>query len=159
MGTGNRNYILAETAISVVINMVLSGLFCWVVFHGRTTVVAAGPSGYLIDTVPQTLMITLMSMLVPGLLTRQRIRTGRIAPLPTPPRALPRRLLLRSALVAVASAALAAGVVLGLDKVVAVPNLSLSSLMAVKLFYGAVAAAVVTPFGLRAALSEVPAAA
>ena len=61
--------VVRETAISIVINMVLSALFFVVFFglHGPIRLADIGP-----DLIPQAFMVTLMGSLVPGLLTARR---------------------------------------------------------------------------------------
>lgn len=73
-----RRYIAIETVIAAVINAVLSLIFVFLVFGGRLRVPAFGTDGLVLDAVPQTLMVTLMSALVPGLLTRKRLRDGTV---------------------------------------------------------------------------------
>ena len=92
--------------IAAIINAVLSIVFVLVVFGAPRTVAVGGGRGLIVDAVPQTLMIALMSMLVPTLLTRRRLAAGRIAPLPGRSRR-PRNVLIRSVLVALVAAAIA----------------------------------------------------
>jgi hypothetical protein len=71
-------YLVVETAISMGINALLSAGFAWLIFHGHDHVPIRGPGGLVRDAGPQTFMITLMGTLVPSLITRQRMRAGRL---------------------------------------------------------------------------------
>lgn len=73
-----RRYLTIETIIAAVINAVLSLAFVLLVFGNRKVISAMGVDGLVLDAVPQTLMVTLMSALVPGLLTRKRILAGQV---------------------------------------------------------------------------------
>src|ERR1700691_6041774 len=52
--------------------------FDWLVFHGHDHVPSSGPGGLVRDAAPQTFIITLMSTLVPSLVTRKRMRSGHL---------------------------------------------------------------------------------
>jgi hypothetical protein len=146
-------YIRRETAISVVINTVLSLGFFLAAFGSTDPVPVWGIGAYAFDFVPQSFMIALMSTLVPGALTARRLRAGAVGRLDTTSR-LPVALLPRSILVAVVSLVLGAGLAalaltaLGLDAIPWTPAL------AVKLAFGAALAALITPIALRAALAS-----
>jgi hypothetical protein len=150
-----RRYIAIETAISVVINVGFSALFFFLVF-GRTEQIALwGPGGFAFDYFPQTFMITLMGVIVPTILTRKRVSAGKV------PRResafadrLPRNVVLRALLLgAVAAAVLGAVAVLITDSLWS-GQPAHSDLRLLKLAYGAVVAAIMTPIGLVAALSD-----
>ncbi len=74
--SSHGRYIIVETLISLAINTALSVLFVFLAFHGRSQVSVLGRHGIVLDMVPQTLMIVLMSSLVPALLTHRRLRAG-----------------------------------------------------------------------------------
>ena len=145
------SYVRRETRVSIAINAVLSLAF-YVLFFGTSGRAAIGGIGGLaFDFIPQSFAITLMSALVPGVLTMGKIARGQLAPQPgrSP---LPRSLWLRSLLLA-AGAALAGAVV---ALIVALgwgsSTLAWHAGAAVKVLYGALLAWVVTPIGLRATL-------
>jgi hypothetical protein len=102
-----------------------------------------------LDSIPQSFMITLMSVLVPGFLTLRRLQAGVLAPLPgLPPRwSLPIRAVC-AALIAIV-AGLAVHAALGAGRVA---DVGFSTLLVIKIVYGATLAAVVTPFMLRYAM-------
>ena len=145
------SYVRRETRVSIAINAVLSLAF-YVLFFGTSGRAAIGGIGGLaFDFIPQSFAITLMSALIPGVLTMGKVARGQLAPQPgrSP---LPRSLWLRSLLLA-AGAALA-GTVVAL--IVALgwgsSTLAWHAGAAVKVLYGALLAWVVTPIGLRATL-------
>ena len=73
-------YVAVETAVSIVINVLISALFMFAVF-GRTPLIDLwGSHGLAIDFIPQTFMISAMSVLVPTLIARKRVRQGVLAP-------------------------------------------------------------------------------
>jgi hypothetical protein len=71
-------YLASETALSMAINAAISIGFAWLVFHGHDHVPSSGPGGLVRDAAPQTFMITLMSTLVPSLVTRKRMHSGHL---------------------------------------------------------------------------------
>ena len=76
--SSRRQYVAKETLISVAINAALSVGFGFRVFHGEARVMATGRHGIVADMAPQTFMVTLMSCLVPGLLTHSRSAAGNL---------------------------------------------------------------------------------
>lgn len=77
-----RRYILAETAISVAINSAVT-LLPHFLLAGGDPVLAAG--GLTLGAVPPLFMTGFMSALVPSLLTRARLRKGKLPPGPVGP--------------------------------------------------------------------------
>ena len=71
-------YLATETAVSIAINAAISVGFAWLVFHGHDHVPTGGPGSLVRDAAPQTFMITLMSTLVPSLITRKRMQAGHL---------------------------------------------------------------------------------
>jgi hypothetical protein len=152
---GHNRYMLIETSISVVFNIVISALFMFLVF-GRTPVISLwGTHGLALDFVPQTFMITLMSVLVPSLIARRRMRSGRLARnARRSPSRLPRSVFLRAALIGCVLTALLGGCAVLIASALWHSTESFWHVLPFKLVYGALVAAVATPLGLRAILSE-----
>ena len=142
-------YIRTETSISVAINTVLSLAFVYFVFHGQARVPVLGPHGIVPDMAPQTFMVTLMACLVPGLLTRRRLLAGG---LPWTERGIriPVGKVVRTS---IASALVMTGLAMGLSWVLLphlLPNgLAFTPLLLAKAVYGALLAAVATPWAIR----------
>ena len=80
MGTAHRRYLATEMTVAAVISAVLSIVFVVLVFGGRDMVPVWGAGGLVVDALPQSAMIALMSALVPTLLTRRRMRAGAVMP-------------------------------------------------------------------------------
>ena len=146
-------YIRKETLVSMVINGVLSAVFFLLVFGVAMSVPAWGVGNWVFDFLPQSFMITLMSTLVPGALTAKRLRSGEIQP-GTHASRLPRSLVLRALLLAVLAAAIGTGLVAGVAALTGINELALIPALGLKVLYGIALGAVVTPIGLRAALSR-----
>ena len=145
-------YIRRETLISMVINTALSLAFFCLVFGLGRRVPVWGVGGYVFDFGPQAFMIGLMATLVPGALARNALRKGLVAPWTGGSR-LPHALLLRALAVAVASTLIAVGVSAGMLTIAGWTILSPPLALLAKLTFGAALALVVTPPGLRAALT------
>lgn len=150
----HRRYLATETAISVVINVALSAVFTWTVFGGRAIIAADGAKGFGLDFLPQTFMISLMSVVVPTLLTRKRLSAGRLSSIET--RRSPWPLWMRAPLIAVAATLVLGGSAALLSPMLAPQGLVFPTLFGVKLAYGAIIAMLVTPIGLVQALREPP---
>ncbi len=133
----------------------ISALFMAMVFGGRASIDLWGPHGLAIDFVPQTFMISAMSILVPTLIARRRMRGGAIEPLrpPTLP-ALLQPLWRRVSLFAVTLTGVAGSIGTGLLAALWADPLTFWKVFPVKLAYGALIAAIATPIGLVMALSE-----
>ncbi|MEG3167963.1 hypothetical protein U1737_07110 [Sphingomonas sp. LB3N6] len=74
--TALRRHVAKETAIAAVINAALSLAFTYLMFGGQARVPVGGAAGLVFDAAPQTFMVTLMSLLVPRLLTRKKLLAG-----------------------------------------------------------------------------------
>jgi hypothetical protein len=131
--------ILRETAISVVINAVLSLAFFLVVFGMKepVTLGALAP-----DFLPQSFMVVLMGALVPSMLLRRSIG-GPAGPI-----------IRRSLALAFAAAVLGGGGGFALCQIE--PSKVLPALWAlpIKTSYGAILAAIFTPIAIGALLKE-----
>lgn len=148
-----RTYIVRETAISAVINIVIGVLFYLALFSGSDPVPLWGRAGLVIDCLPQGFMVGLMSVLPPGLITRARIRKGTIDP--SAPSALPglRAILLRGLAMALASAIGLAALAALLATLSGVTTVPFASGLIAKALAGGLVAIIVTPPALRAILA------
>jgi hypothetical protein len=152
---GHNHYVAVETSISVVLNIVISALFMFLVFGRTVGIELWGTHGLALDFVPQTFMITLMSVWVPSLITRRRIRCGRIKRLEQlAPSRLPRSIFLRAVAIGCVLTVLAGGCAVLIASALWHVTESFWHVLPFKLAYGALVAAIATPLGLRAILSE-----
>ena len=149
-GTGHAAYIRRETGVSMVINSFLSALFFWLVFRRLDPVPVWGAGKWVFDFAPQSFMIALMSVLVPGALTRRKIATGQIVPSGQRAR---RPLIVRALTAACLCAMLGAAFVALVVLITGIAVLPWRTALLVKVGYGAALAAIVTPIGLRATLA------
>lgn len=149
-----RRYIVIETLISMAINAAFSAGFAFLMFGGRAEIGLWGPAGLALDFAPQTFVIAMMSVLVPTVLTRRRVRSGALAPGNGAPSRLPDNLLLRAALVALAATIVLGGAATALLAATWTGPLTFSAALLLKIIYGALVALAVTPPALRAALRD-----
>jgi hypothetical protein len=125
------------------------------VFWGLKRIDLWGPHGLALDFVPQTFMITLMSVLVPTALTRKRLREGRIAGYAsTRATRWPRSIWARALLIAAALTVMLGGAAVWILSASWNGPLPYWRAFPLKLLYGALVALIATPLGLRIALSE-----
>ncbi len=152
-----RTYVLRETATALVINSALSLAFAALVAHGRGVVPLWGPGGMAIDFGPQLFMMTFATTLAVTLITRQRLRTGKMTalsggarvPLPVPKVALIR---------AIAFAVLVA-IVFWPPSLLAmsaahVESMASPAFLVFKVIYGAVVSLIIAPPITLAALRQ-----
>ena len=151
----HRRYVNRETAVSVVINAVLSLLACWIVF-GRQGLGAPDARAFAFDFLPQAFILSAMSTLLPGLVTRARVRAGAVPPLGSGPRFLPTSLLLRAFVLAAAALCVGGGAALLLTLVLWKGPLAMGTVYGIKLVFGVLLAIPVTRLALRAALADPP---
>jgi hypothetical protein len=147
----HMRYVAVETSIGVVIGIALSALFYWLLFAGVDRV---RWEYLLLDAVPQSFMLTFMTVLVPTFITRRRIARGKIAPIDQAVIRLPSNFLFRALMVAglaVVPGVLTTGVFLMLF---ASDGLAYPAALWFKMLYGALLALLVAPIGLQAALAD-----
>ena len=151
-------YLASETAVSMAINAAISVGFAWLVFHGHDHVPSSGPGGLVRDAAPQTFMITLMSTLVPSLITRKRMHSGHLdawlrrQPGPSPAPA--RKIILRAFLLALAAMVLGLGLNAAILPLLFPIGLGYGKVFALKAVYGALVALVITPLAVSWVLEE-----
>ena len=129
-----RALIIRETAVSVLINTVLSVLFFLLVF-GMTNPVQLAAFGR--DFLPQSFMIALMGTLVPSLILRKRTGAGT------------RSVILRALAFVAGATAIGGGASFAVCALLG-GELDAMTGLAVKAAYGAALAAIVTPLALGA---------
>jgi hypothetical protein len=135
--------------------VIISALFMFAVFGRSERIDLWGLHGLALDFVPQTFMITLMSVLVPTALTRKRLREGRIVGYAsTRSTRWPSNMWVRALLVAAALTAMLGGAASWILSISWNGPLPYWRAFPLKLLYGALVALIATPLGLRIALSE-----
>jgi hypothetical protein len=153
MPTSQQNYLFTESAIGSAISLALSILFVFVIFDLEQAVPIFGINGLIFDALPQSVAIAFMATLMPTLLTRRRLKTGKINVIDGRVSRLPHNVFLRSLMVAIVvtiSAIILHFVVFGLT---GLNSLSFTSVLIYKASYGALLGAVVAYYSLLNALS------
>ncbi len=148
-----ETYIRRETIVGVVVSIAITLLFFLIVFGFSGPVEIWGQGKFVFDFLPQAFMIALMATLIPGLLTERKIRQGELQTFDARSR-LPKSLPLRAALIAIAAAAISVALFSGVFVVSGVTELGWLTALAIKFLFGGALAAIVTPLGLKAALSR-----
>ncbi len=155
----NKN-LRVETAISIVANTVVSGMFAWGIFHGVAVIPLWGAQGIAVDLIPTVFMITLALTIALTLITRARIRKGKL-PRPTwgridlgLSRLLPDNILLRAFTFAAAMTVILVPLSVLLLVTAGVSEMSFKVFFVFKLIYGAIYAVVVTPPVLLRAFAD-----
>ncbi len=156
----HRRNLQTETALSVVFNTIISGVFAWGLFHGVEVVPLWGTQGIVVDLVPTVFMITLALTIALTLITRGRIRKGKL-PLPAWSRSdlgplgwLPRNLALRAPLLAAVMTAVLVPLSALLLTVAGVGAMKFTTFFVFKLAYGAAYAVIITPIILLGAMAD-----
>jgi|GEM_PF-3144684 len=145
-------YIAIETATNTGISIALSIVFALLFFRGQQ-VVDLGSQAVVLDLIPQSLAVGLMSFLVPTLLTRQRRRSGKLGVLQGP-HVFPRNVFLRSAVMGIVTAAVCTAAYAILKPPPGLFIQPLGRFVALKGAFGAVLSIALTPVALFAALKD-----
>lgn len=152
-GPQHRRFVTAETVLNSILSAILSAGFVWLIFGGRARVPTWGMDGVAFDFVPMTIAIAFMMTLGLTLYTRRRCATGKAPPLSGRAR-LPRLLPLRAALNAIGAALLLVPLAVGLLALTGRADYAFGEVMAMKIIYGTLVAAVVTPLIITEALRD-----
>lgn len=145
----HRGLVRRETAISVAINVVMSGVVFIAMFGTRGNIPVDGWGGFAVDFVPQAGAVGLMGSLIPGLLIRRRVRRGEI------PATVGRGgspVLEHALLAALFAAAGFGGVAMLCFTNFGPETLAFLPGLAIKLCFGACVAFAMTPYAVRDAL-------
>lgn len=152
----HARYVAIETLVGVVINSVLSLGFTLLAIGGRGVVPWWGPGGVAFDFIPQVFMITLATTLATTLIARKRLKAGAVAPLTSADAGwlarAPANPFLRAVLFGLAVAIVLVPASLLALSASGSREMSALNLIMLKVVYGAVLAALLTPPIVRAAL-------
>ncbi|MBB6255389.1 hypothetical protein [Nitrospirillum iridis] len=149
MTDDQRRYIVVETAVGVLISAAVSVLFVFIVFGGQNVVPLAGHVGVAFDSLPQSFMIVLMSILMPTFLTRRRLRFRTYLRMNERKRiSLPRNALIRSLALAVPAAIVCWLFHVTILPIVSAPEWNFFSLLFYKAIYGALLSLIFSPVAI-----------
>jgi hypothetical protein len=151
---GLSKYIMFETGVSILIGVTMGEVMTYFIFNGHDRISLLGGDGLLFDSVPQSFMVALMSVLVPSLLTHGRHQQGRFAqsallPGMTLGVALTRKAIAgRALLVALAATVLGVATTAGLVALCYHGAIPFVSLMIFRGVYSAAIALILTPLAI-----------
>ncbi|MEE4209054.1 MAG: hypothetical protein V2I43_07300 [Parvularcula sp.] len=160
----HRRYVRTETIVSIILSIILSLVFAWLVFPKTGSIPFGGMGGMAFDLVPTTFMIVLMTTVALSLLTRARKKKGTVSALDLSEvpqgrsvvlaKRLPGHFILRALALAVGACAVFLPLMIGMLTVLNVSEMSFAPFLVFKAIYGAFLAAIFTPTILIAALAE-----
>lgn len=152
MNPDHRIYVLRESTISAVVTAAIGVGVAWAMFGAQPALAA---QTLIVDFAPQTFMSAMLSAIVPTLLTRKRIAAGAVMRSSSTTR-LPRNVLLRAALLAIAATAIGMALTTAAVLALAPNGLGFGVALWVKGAYGALVGFIVSVFAVRAALADRP---
>ncbi len=149
MSRSHNMFVIKQTLTAVFLNAMFSALAVFLVFRHMAVVQLLGSPSLIRDSIIQTFITTLMSVLPPSILTAKWMATR---PDLTSAKTSVARILVRAVLIALA-ACLASSIVLPLamPRLLA-PSLTFGNMLLLKCLYGMVIGVAVTPFAVAAVL-------
>ncbi len=149
MSRSHNTFVIKQTLAAVFLNGMFSALAVFLTFRHMSVVQLSGSPSLIADTILQTFIATLMSVLPPSILTAKWMVTR---PDLTSARTSVARILVRAILIALA-ACLASSIVLrfAMPRLLA-PSLTFRNMLLLKCLYGMVFGVAVTPFAVSAVL-------
>jgi hypothetical protein len=153
LSDAQRKYLVREQIIGgALVNGVLNGVLAWLTFRKHAVVPMTGDPSLLNDVLATAVVMPLAICLIATPLVRKAIQAGKVEPLSaaaTPARTmllwLPEHSLLRGLVLAFAALATCAPLLLGSLLVFGVHDLSVTGFAAIKFFYAAIVAGLVSP--------------
>ena len=150
-GTTVRKYIITESVISMLFNAVFSFGVTYLFFKGQQLI---QKSELIVDALPQTFFVTFFGTLVPTLVTRARLRTGRITSQPYRKTLLPNNALPRAISMGIMVSLAGYAVHFLVINALGIETLTLSATLTYKTLYGAALSWLVTPWALNIAFRD-----
>lgn len=149
MSRSDNTFLVKQTLMAVILNGIFSATAVFLAFRHMAVVQLSGSPSLIADSILQTFIATLMSVLPPSILTAKWMITR---PDLTLAKVSVARILVRAVLIALA-ACLASSIVLpfAMPRILA-PSLTFRNTLMLKCLYGMVIGAAVTPFAVAAVL-------
>ncbi|NQD55674.1 hypothetical protein HP546_09980 [Pseudomonas sp. CM25] len=159
LSTAHKKYIRNEVLAGCVINALLAFAFTFMLFRNHPRVRLWGGDGIALDLLVTLFMLTLLANVAVMLITRKRVRAGRIPRLESSALKvmgfrLPRNLFLRALLAAVLMTAIIGPLSIGAFVALEISSMPFWPFVAFKMVYGSVVGALSAPVLLRAVLTD-----
>ena len=162
MTEDHQKYVKGETMVSIVLSIIISLVFAWLVFPATGVIPMGGMGGIAFDLLPTTFMIIMMTTVALSILTGARRKKGAVSPLNLAvpgsglnlrlARVLPDNFFLRGLVLAISGCIIFIPLTIaGLDAA-GVGSMTFWTFMGFKAVYGAFLAVLFTPVILIAAL-------
>ena len=149
----HKAYLIKESLIGGTISLFISILFVFLVFSTDSLIPINGTKGLVFDAIPQSFGIAFMATLMPTLLTRKRIYSGKINKIKGRYSRLPHNALVRSVLVAFVVTMIALTIHFFVFRASSIESLSFINTLIFKALYGALLGTTVAYYALINALS------
>ena len=146
-----RKYVITESVISMLFNAAFSFVFTYLVFRGQVSI---PNSELVIDALPQSFFVAFFGALVPTMVTRARLRAGKISPLPFRKSYLPGNALLRAISMGILFAVAGFAGHFVLLEALGIDSLALGTVLTYKTLYGAALSWLVTPWALQITFTD-----
>jgi membrane-associated PAP2 superfamily phosphatase len=149
LNASTTRYVLKKTRVSVFVSMAFSAVFFLLVFRDSGSVEIWAPDYLAFDFLPQSAAASLMAALVPALQTRAAMLRGEL-----PGIAPTTSFEVRRAFLFMLLGLALAGIVISILKVSSVVAFPWGTAFAIKVAYGGLLGAIVTPLAMRALLKS-----
>jgi len=146
-----KQHLYNETGISAIINSAFSFGITYLLLGANEVVLR---QELVIDALPQSFAVTLFGVFIPTLLTRKKIRAGKLATLPFRKIALPANAFFRAVLMGILAAIFGGLLHLVIFFGLQIEALGIATVFVYKTLYGAALSMVVTPIALLLVLQE-----
>lgn len=146
-----KQHLYKESLVSALINSAFSFGITRLLLGGEEIVVR---QTLVIDALPQSFFVTFFGVCIPTLLTRKKVRAGKLPTLPYKKSWLPQIAFLRAILMGVVAALVGGLLHLVVLSGLQIEQLGIGTVYRYKTLYGAALSLVVTPIALLVALKE-----
>jgi len=156
MNAEHKTYIRNETIVSIIINAAAGLFFAWLVFGSMDGVPLLGGMGTLLfDSAPQSFLIAFLVTLILTLVTRKRLRDGKLTAVQNAePHWLPKNLLLRALLLGTVTCLIGVGLHWLLLPLISPAIWPVAAVLVFKAAYGGLLGLLIPPLALAAVLRE-----
>jgi hypothetical protein len=150
----HRRYLLRESLISSIINVILSVAIFTALFRDQPAHIFGGSSQFTLDFLAQAFFVGFFSALPPSLLTRKRLKSSEISALPGRPLFGINSAFLRSLVLGVAALFAFGGLTLAVAAIVPLQTIGFQAAVIAKAVFAIAVSMVFTPVAIIATLRE-----